>query len=150
MSKCSEFMIGDWISPSDRDIPMRATCVDEDYVFADFEGNKGDMWEFDDKKYKPGVIPLTKEILEKNGFKALDDKGIWHCSVDVRCSYSKELGNDIMPHSIDIEGIENGGWFEFGINKCLWAGVSICYVHELQHALRLAGLNDLADNFKVE
>lgn len=24
------------------------------------------------------------------------------------------------------------------------------YIHELQHALRLCGLNDLADNFKIE
>lgn len=30
------------------------------------------------------------------------------------------------------------------------AYIHIYYVHELQHALRLCGLNELADNFKVK
>lgn len=28
--------------------------------------------------------------------------------------------------------------------------VGTLYVHEFQHALRMSGLNDLADNFKIE
>ena len=27
--------------------------------------------------------------------------------------------------------------------------INVFYVHELQHALRLCGLNELADNFKI-
>ncbi|MBQ0088527.1 MAG: hypothetical protein KBT27_04250 [Prevotellaceae bacterium] len=33
---------------------------------------------------------------------------------------------------------------------CAMISIQIKYVHELQHALRLCGLNDLADNFKIE
>lgn len=74
-------------------------------------------------------IPLTPEFLEKNG---------WVCS---------------------------DGWFErngvnFFIAKCgdkyklcqvlhIRSFATITYIHELQHALRLCGLDELADNFKV-
>lgn len=93
-------------------------------------------------------IPLTHEILIKNGFEA-NDKSIWRIEVGVRCSYSKKFGEDFMCYSVDIEEMEEGGWFDFGIDHCLWQGVAINYVHELQQALRLAGLKEIADNFKI-
>lgn len=37
----------------------------------------------------------------------------------------------------------------FAISETGWCGCDINYVHEYQHALRLCGLNDLADNFRV-
>lgn len=75
-------------------------------------------------------IPLTPEILEKNGFDIHETLGEWHPSVDgfrFINKYSDE------PLEIDACGLY----------------VEIRYVHQLQHALRLCGLNDLADNFKV-
>ena len=71
-------------------------------------------------------IPLTPEILEKNGW--------WYGIEDI--------------------------WLHDGVSFCVekWNGKFQCYditqikldsVHELQHALRLCGLTDLADNFKV-
>lgn len=93
-------------------------------------------------------IPLTEEILKKNGFEACD-KAIWHIEYGIRCSYSKMFGDDIVMHSIDVEEIEEGGYFCFGIDRCLWQGVTINYIHEVQHALRLTGLSDMADNFKI-
>lgn len=144
--KCSEFMIYDWItSESGKGIPMKITCVDVDCIYANFEGNEGDPWEYDDKDYKPCGIPLTGEILKKNGFE-VDNRVPWKSNYGVRCSYSKMFEEDF----VNIDEFEESGLFEFGINHCLWQGVTINYVHELQHALRLAGFNDLADNFKVE
>ena len=77
-----------------------------------------------DIQVKP--IPLTAEILEKNG---------WWFSIE-----DLWLNEDV----------------DFSIEK--WDGKFQCYdinqikldsVHQLQHALRLCGLDELADNFKV-
>ena len=94
-------------------------------------------------------ILLTGEILAKNGFDVHDEGKIWRDRADIRCIYSKKFGEDFMCYSVDIEEIEEGGWFDFGIDHCLWQGVAINYVHELQHALRLAGLEEIANNFKI-
>lgn len=69
-------------------------------------------------------IPLTPEILVKNGWLHDDLCGVFHNSnAFIIC----------------------GRLYPFSI----FDGVQISYVHELQHALRLCGLNTLADNFKV-
>ena len=48
-----------------------------------------------------------------------------------------------------IEEFKEGGWFMFGIDSCLWQGVAIKYVHQIQQVLRLAGMTELANNFKI-
>ena len=74
----------------------------------------------------PNPIPLTTEILEKNGW--------WY----------------------EIEDM----WLHDEVDFCIekWNGKFQCYdinqikldsVHRLQQILRLCGLNELADNFKV-
>lgn len=75
-------------------------------------------------------IPLTPEILEKNG---------WNDEMH-------RFYNDDTFCELDLR-IDNGHytWVVCGASVC-----SFTYVHELQHALRLCGLNDEADNFKVE
>lgn len=72
--------------------------------------------------------------------------------------------DEIEPITLTTEIVEKNGWFE--IFKRAYEGhislaqepksfriknTSICLhsVHELQHALRLVGLNDVADNLKV-
>ena len=80
-----------------------------------------------DIQVKP--IPLTPEILEKNGWKhdgIFMDKRI---DENTCFSWSDRLGAILYQnyyHMCDCK-----------------------YVHTLQHTLRLCGLNDLADNFKV-
>lgn len=77
------------------------------------------------RMYEVFPIHLTTEILEKNGW----------------------VFNDVP--FID-------GWEFMGITICDWrisCGINISmnvrYVHELQRALRLCGLNELADSLKV-
>ena len=126
--KCRGLQIWDWITDKHR-FPMQITNVGEDYAYATFEGNEGDSWEFNDKDDQPEPIPLTHEILEKNGWKETE---YWH---------EYEDGNTIIQHSLsNIWGIING--IEIEHFKCE-------YVHQLQHLLRLCGLDELADNFKV-
>ena len=74
-------------------------------------------------------IPLTPGILEKNGWK---ETQYWH-------EY-KDGENIIQCRFPDMRGKING--IEIENFKCE-------YVHQYQHLLRLCGLNELADNFKV-
>ena len=123
--QCKELQYRDWVT-DEHGFPMQITNVGEDYAYATFEGNEGDPWEFDNKDDQPKPIPLTAEILEKNGW--------WFNLEDMW------LNEDV----------------DFSIEN--WNGKSQCYdinqikldsVHKLQHALRLCGLDELADNFKV-
>ena len=123
MSKCSEFMICDWVQDHTR-FPMQVRVVGEDYLYADFEGNEGDMWEFDDKTDPPYPIPLTEEILQKNGF--ITDTG--RQRIETFVSFTENHNNITNTITLRHCGM---------------------YVHELQHALRLAGLQEIADNFKT-
>ena len=76
-----------------------------------------------DIQFKP--IPLTAEILEKNGW--------WY---DVE---------DMWLHDEVDFGIERWKGFQcYNISQ-----IKLYSVHQLQHALRLCGLNELADNFKL-
>ena len=77
-----------------------------------------------DLQVKP--IPLTAKILEKNG---------WWYNVE-----------DMWLHDEIDFSIEkwNGKFQCYDINQ-----IKLRSVHQLQQILRLCGLNDLADNFKV-
>ena len=133
-------MVGDWCC-NKHGFPMQITNVGEDYAYATWEGNEGDPGEFDDKDDQPKPIPLTPEILEKNG---------WERDIDKEWKYNN---SHILPHycyqwekrNVKIEmyaGLE-------GFTISLIIGRRFYAVHELQHALRLCGLDELADNFKV-
>ena len=87
-------------------------------------------------------IPLTEEILKANGFKNYELHS-WSLKEQWQWSVTVNLNENGSVISIDkeIEGYK-------GVDSC-----HICYkgnVHELQHALRLCGLNELADNFKIK
>ena len=77
--------------------------------------------------YEP--IPLTPEMLVKNGWKETE---YWHEYQDGK--------NTIQCCLPDMRGRING--IEIEHFKCE-------YVHQYQHLLRLCGLDELADNFKV-
>lgn len=124
--KCNELMVGDWIA-DEHGFPMQVVSVGNDYLYADFEGNEGDVVEFDDKDYKPYHIALTDEFFEKNNF----DKKILHWS-EGSIIYEKDGSNG---YNIAI------GMF----GPC----ANVHYVHELQQLLRLGGYTELANNVKI-
>ena len=126
-------MVGDWVA-TEHGFPMQIINVGEDYAYATFDGNEGDPWEFDDKDDQPEPIPITPEILEKNGFIKVNSQRYDYGSPDTDC-YVKVNPKKNMIHV-------NGR----NANSNLY---SHSFVHELQRALRLCGLNELADNFKV-
>jgi len=134
---CKELQFGDWCCEK-HGFPMQITNVGEDYAYATFEGNEGDPWEFNDKDDQPHPIPLTPEILEKNGFVLHRKTYIlkWR-GADIHWRKTDGYASITAPNNLKLEG---------------WCSISngyFCYVHILQHALRLCGLDELADNFKV-
>ena len=131
--RCRDLMVGDWCC-NEHGFPMQITNVGDDYAYATFEGNEGDPWEFDDKDDQPQPIPLTPEILEKNGFIKVNSQRYDYGYPDTDC-YVKVNPKKNMIHV-------NGR----NANSNLY---SHSFVHELQRALRLCGLNELADNFKI-
>lgn len=105
-------------------------------------------------------IPLTLEILERIGFywgyTSSEEDSINNMPTDIPVSmpdkhwcYDNENGGEItieLPNESDgghITVSNNDRWIEFFFDKPI-------SLHELQQMLRVCGLNDLADNFKVE
>ena len=91
------------------------------------------------RDFKVMPIPLTAKILEKNGIKKRRDEYMvfgwdgakqWYVAME-----------DFKP--------QYDFWFITSSDRDLNISGKIRYVHQLQHVLRLCGLNDLADNFKV-
>ena len=126
--KCQELMVGDFCR-SGHGLPMQITNVGDDYAYATFEGNEGEPWEFSDKDERPQPIPLTTEILEKNGWKQTE-----------YCHEYQDGKNTIQCRLPYMVGRING--IDIEHFKCE-------YVHQYQHLLRLCGLDELANNFKV-
>ena len=126
--RCKDIMVGDYIANRNGS-PMQIVAVDEDNAYA-CEGNEERPWIFGDYEgYEPQPIILTLEILEKNGWKETE---YWHEYQDGK--------NTIQCCLPDMRGRING--IEIEHFKCE-------YVHQYQHLLRLCGLNELADNFKI-
>ena len=138
-----ELMYGDWCC-NEHGFPMQITNVGEDYAYATWEDNEGDPWEFDDKDDQPQPIPLTNDILRNNDWRERPLVLSLDYSV-LSYNFVKDEGDTHLEIKRDTLII----WFNY--EKGLYADIiiPIKYVHELQHALRLCGLDDLADNFKV-
>ena len=131
--KCRALMVGDWVANRNGS-PMQIVAVDEDNAYA-CEGNEERPWIFGDNEgYEPKPIILTPKILEKNGFIKVNSQRYDYGSPDNDC-YVKVNPKKNMIHV-------NGR----NANSNLY---SHSFVHELQIALRLCGLNELADNFKI-
>ena len=130
--KCKELMIGDWVKIKghlDYD-KVQEIARDESmqwYISFACSATLFRAYEFE-------PIPLTSEILEKNGFIKVNSQRYDYGYPDTDC-YVKVNPKKNMIHV-------NGR----NANSNLY---SHSFVHELQRALRLCGLDELADNFKV-
>jgi hypothetical protein len=122
--KISDLSIGDWVRVDDFDkvLIKRVSAIDgtRNQIGIIKNNRSGIYWYYDDE-FEP--IPLTPEILEKNGFEKLKDKS-WvghnhHCDIQQHGSSWTLLSNK--------RGFYRTICFE-----------SLEFVHELQHALRLA------------
>lgn len=142
-------MCGDWVycfdpeEPEDRQI-NKVSAVRVEYNEGAIKFEQFTDW-FEEGWFEP--IPLTPEILEKNGF--YDRNTQWYYKrfwsngcfdIAVALNYREIEVSKVCGAGTDCEEVDYGSTIAFG---------SDIYVHELQHALRLCGLNELADGFIV-
>lgn len=129
--KANELMTNDWVLYGGK--PTRVLQLEEG------------------KDYKNAInpIPFAAEIFEKNGFK----RNVFNGTI----IYSKSSCVDIDWYDVivkigkDAEGIQRWDCVCLKIQK---AGANLTlynqsYFHQLQHALRLVGLGDIAENLKI-
>lgn len=124
--KASELQIGDFVRYSSSKRVVVVDSVLEDginYVYC-----QGELDLIDEERIEP--IPLTEEIMEKNG---------WELSVSCEFYTHKSGRNLKLSNLLGVPSI-----------SCFGKISILHYAHEFQHALRLCGLNELADGFKVE
>lgn len=143
--KCRDLMYGDWCC-SGHGLPMQITNVGNDYAYATWEGNEGDPWEFDDKDEQPQPIEITIELLEANGWEEHSYYSSFH-NLSKYFFMKDKNGNHLeLKHGTlaiwnDNEPDNDGVYSDIVI--------PIKYVHQLQQVLRLAGMTELANNFKI-
>ena len=143
--KCRDLMVGDWIT-NRNGFPMQVTNVGAGYAYTTAAGYEGDVWVVNDKGNKPQPIEITDELLQDNGWEvkshnfpygikdyfAVKDEGTNHL----------EWKSGTLNIWLDYEK-DNDGVYSDILVPCK-------YVHQLQQVLRLAGMTELANNFKMQ
>lgn len=137
----SDLTIGDWVY-DDYGKPYKIKSIgllgntDELFVMLDYN----DLYQLN--YIEP--IPLTAEILEKNGFVNCHTIGE---KFELRFYLDKNKYQVISYYLSTIElSIKTD--YSYSLSPTIYL-LRIKYVHELQHALRLCGLNVLANNFNI-
>ena len=135
----NELMIGDWVYNTQNDKPEQVCEIGSGLVMLSYN----DLYEYDEI----GPIPLTVEILESNGFTKDEDSengSKYHLLVPTgheRNSYTIQVTLYKEPICGVKTLVKCWGWvppYNGGLND-----IHLCsanHVHELQHALRLCGI----------
>lgn len=118
-----DLQIGDWVQEinditGERSMPMYVSAIFEHgYVYLDFEGNEGDVWEVDIEDIAP--IEISEKVLIGFGF-------------------GKEIIGTILTHLNDgnelgIEFNDERNCWNAYTNNHSYAFINCKYIHELQH-----------------
>lgn len=135
-----ELMIGNWVEYTKYShFPMQVVGLGDDYVYLDFEGNQGDVFDPNIEDMQP--IEVTEEFLLKNGFEK-EKIHLFHRIYEVifnlyvnSChiiidNHSNSVGRYWHCH-IDNSDCDSIGSFDFQ------------YVHEFQNGIRLITKQDM-------
>ena len=116
--KVNELMVGDWVNVNGLNLKVGAIHADEiGVVDPDYKI----YWCSDDEFDRIDPIPLTEDILEKNGFKKE--------SQTIDGDYCKYTLPGFALNWCDTDGF----WYQNG-------DITPNHVHTLQHLLRLVGV----------
>ena len=130
MIAASDLRVGNWVYDGEHtQFPMFIRAIGEDYVYLDFDGNEGDLWESTPDDLQG--IPLTGELLEKLGFTFKD--GLWR----------HEWGVKVKPESgfVNIENKDKEHWL-YGTCNCK----DVWYLHQLQNVISVITKKELKVN----
>lgn len=112
--KANELMLGDWVKTEAGELIVAG--IGQKIYCRDDSGNPTHIWEV--TTIEP--IPLTKEILEKNGF-----------------DFERHAFREDEHYALEIY-IDDG--VRWTINCYEYDILLLEYVHQLQHALKLCGI----------
>lgn len=137
----NEIMIGDWLELKSRPVKVNSILLWNTVGFKgiSFEDSAASMTSL-------RGLSITGDILKSNRF-VFKPKGTTHPF------YSNVIASEdtylcIVPgYTIILYNSWDLNIAGTGPNSLF---IQLHYVHELQHALRLVGLNELADNFKIK
>lgn len=146
--KTQDLMIGDWVNyrpgwineetgkieyECEGMFPIKVNFITPDAVQYDEEMPGGIINTIEAADYELFPIPLTPEILEKNGFEIRGRKKYFLVPNDPSLAIKREPIIGAHGNTFTIghfwEGEKDFRWF-----------IEISFVHELQHALRLCGI----------
>ena len=122
-------MLGNWVYDGDKTkFPMYVQTIGDDYVYLNFEGNEGDVFESTPEDLQG--IPLTQEVLTKIGFIECGPTLYQYQQGDIdvavhlglRCTIERRLS---------------------GILLTSFTSESPRYLHQLQNAFRLTTKQEL-------
>lgn len=127
-----ELMIGDWVYIKEYPMSQEAKKMRAEHY-------QRSLCEFE-------PIPLTKEMMKANGWDVNDSCYAWY-KIDehtMLCYYWYEKRLTKVFNIVDE-------WQNHSkVSDITFRARCLANVHEIQHALRLCGMIDLADNFKIE
>ena len=121
--KVTDLMIGDWVQNETGTIVGRVVNLDVYGARVQFAGYTIDA----DYVYP---VQLTPEIVEKNGFRG----DVYSCVLKFEACGDEFLFK--IRHYLEPDGHTDYTFYGFG------GEYNIHYVHELQHAMKLCGLNN--------
>ena len=116
--EAKDLMIGDKLKTTFSQKKVKVKEIKQNCIYTEDNG-------YEYNEIEP--IPLTPEILEKNGFR-LEENEIGMYGVHIAPYYMR----DDVPFEVFCDGSPFAIWFKEPVN--------IKYVHQLQHALRLYGI----------
>lgn len=129
--KANELMIGDWVCTEHDSTPRQIDWIRT--------GEVGLLW---NKVVTPPYlvpIPLAQEILEKNGFECNSNTKTFYCILSDEPKLVVEVRLWDKDTNIRI-GKQCDATFRVGYDWYI-NGMEILFVHELQHALHLCGID---------
>ena len=127
MIPIGELMMGNWVYDGDRaEFPMYVQTIGEDYVYLNFKGNEGDVFESTPEELQG--IPLTGELLDKVGFSL--SNGLWR----------HKWGIKVKPEAgfVFIENKDEERWM-YGTATCK----DVWHLHQLQNLVKTITKKDL-------
>lgn len=123
MIQPKELMLGNWVYlDGDAKYPVRVEAVYTDYVFLQSNAEGFEIFSAREDEICP--IPLTEEVLDKNGFECLSE--VYYLEKESHLEFCKY----------------DDGMFYMTVNsdeyKCMKQPIK--YVHQLQNILTIAGI----------
>lgn len=151
--KIKELSIGDWVVAKlakwdydslEETEPMRIVCIDNSEpkrAFADLTLDEVGITHsalVDDLL----PIPLTPEVLEKNGFVKITEDMVWAEHLNPKLAeiptWGLKIGERPVPYL--VAKMRDNNHFKITTTNIELFGFNAGHVHQLQHVLRLAGI----------